>query len=133
MRLAARAEARRFVVALGTMAALPTGALAGAPTAYTSGMGWLGLSKWDLDRVNNAAALLYQGPPGATVERWSSPVSGKSGEVRLLRSFEFHGMPCRKLDYTVVSADQTNQAHSVLSWCKVPDGAWKIVEVPGAR
>ena len=133
VRSVARTEASRIVVALGMMAVPPTGTLAGVPSDYLSGMGWLGLSQSDLDRVNNAAALLYEGLPGATVERWSSPVSGKSGEVRLIGSFEFHGMACRKLDYTVVSADQTNQAHYVLSWCKVPDGAWKIVEVPGRR
>ena len=135
MRSSPRAEATRFiVVALAIVGISATGAVAVGPTdSLSGGEGWFGLSRADLDRMNTAAALLYEGPPGSTVERWTSTFSGKSGEVRLVGSFNFHGMPCRKLDYTVTSTDQPAPGHYVMNWCRVPDGTWKIVEVPQQR
>jgi len=125
---------RRLGMVLAIVAAPFSGALAVGPTdSLFGGQGYGGLSQADLDHMNTAAALLYEGTPGRTVERWTSPATGRSGEIRLISSFEFRGMPCRRLDYTITAADQSNLGHYVMSWCRVPDGAWKMVEVPASH
>jgi len=129
------ARLRSLAIAMVMTIVPVTGALAMVPTdSYVGGLGWVGLSKADLDRMNAAAARLIDQPYfGATV-RWDSPDTGKSGEIRLLNSFGFRGMPCRTLDYTVSPSDPTdNHAHYVMSWCWVPEGVWKVVEIPTPR
>ena len=95
---------------------------------------WSGLSQDDVDRMHAAAARLYEGRSIGTVERWRSPDSKIAGEVKLVRSFETHGMPCRTIDYTVrfqPGSDALN--HYVANWCRVAGDAWKIVELARPR
>jgi hypothetical protein len=95
---------------------------------------WPGLSQDDVDRMHAAAARLYEGRSIGTVERWRSPDSKIAGEVKLVRSFETHGMPCRTIDYTVrfqPGSDALN--HYVANWCRVAGDAWKIVELARPR
>lgn len=95
---------------------------------------WPGLAKDDIDRMSAAAARLYEGHSIGTVERWRNPDSKDAGEVKLVRSFESHGMPCRTLDYTIRFATARNSPdHYVLNWCKIPSGEWKIVELAPPR
>jgi surface antigen len=97
-------------------------------------LAWPGLSQDDVDRMNAAAARLYEGRSIGTIERWRNPDSRDAGEVKLVRSFESHGMPCRTLDYTIRFEGRQNSAeHYVLNWCKVEDGSWKLVELPRPR
>ncbi len=126
---------RSLAIALAVMIAPITGAMAMTPTdSYVGGQGWVGLSKADLDRMNAAAAQLIDQPYYGAVIQWASPETGKSGEIRLLNSFAFRGMPCRTLDYVVTAPDPSdNHGHYVMSWCWVPQGVWKVVEVPTPR
>lgn len=95
---------------------------------------WPGLSQDDLDRMSAAGARLYEGGSIGTVERWRNPDSNNAGEVKLIRSFESQGMPCRTLDYTVrFSSARTKLSRYVINWCKIPSGEWKIVELPRSR
>ncbi len=121
------------------MRLLPFGLLLIAPAAGAEiGLlpipAWPGLPGDDLDRMNAAAARLYEGQSIGTVERWRSPDSKNAGEVKLTHSFNSHGMPCRTLDYTIRFNEQRDRPdHYVLNWCKLSDGTWKIVEVPTPR
>ena len=89
---------------------------------------WANLSKDDLDRMNAAAARLYEGKSIGTVERWRNPDTGNAGSVRLEDRFESRGMPCWRLDY-VIRVEQTKEhpSHYIINWCKTPAGEWKIV------
>ena len=95
---------------------------------------WPGLTQDDLDRMSSAGQRLYEGVSIGTVERWRNPDSKNTGEVRLTRSFESQGMPCRTLDYTVrFATSATKLSRYVINWCKIPSGEWKIVELPRPR
>ncbi len=94
-------------------------------------LAWPGLSQGDIDRMHAAAARLYEGQSIGTVERWRNPETDNAGEVTLVHSFDTHGMPCRTIDYTVKFAITQNRLdHYTVNWCRVPDGSWKIVELP---
>src|SRR5215470_2887462 len=90
---------------------------------------WPGLSQDDVDRMQAAAARLYEGRSIGTVERWRNPDSNDAGEVRLLQKFEAKGMPCSFIEYSVRLAGTGEMRRYALSWCKVSEGEWKIVDV----
>ena len=120
----------------GSLAAL----LAAAPCVHAqrvpsqmpgAELAWPGLTPDDVERMYSAAARLYEGRSIGTIERWRSPDSGDAGEVKLTRSFEANGMPCRTLDFTIrVEVKRNSPRHFVSTWCNVPDIGWKIVELP---
>jgi hypothetical protein len=106
-------------------------------TAAPPGLGglgqlaWPGLTEDDFNRMHAAAAKLYESQSVGTVERWRSPESEDSGEVKLIRSFTANGMPCSELDYVIrFQARLISPDHYVVNWCKVGNGEWKIVEIP---
>jgi hypothetical protein len=93
---------------------------------------WPGLTQDDVARMYGAAARLYEGRSIGTVERWRSPDTQDAGEVKLVRSFEANGMPCRTIDFTIrFEVARNTPRHFVSTWCKTPDDDWKIVELPG--
>jgi surface antigen len=92
---------------------------------------WPGLKQDDIDRMHAAGERLYEGGSIGTVERWRNPDSKNAGEVKLTRSFEAQGMPCRTLEYTVrFDVARTKPSRYVINWCKTQSGDWKIVELP---
>ncbi len=133
MRLFAPSTTKRMALLALTALLAPLGA-ARADISSLPIPAWPGLPKDDLDRMTAAAARLYEGRSIGTVERWRSPDTKNAGEVKLLQSFEAHGMPCRIIDYTIRFNEQRNRPdHYRLTWCKVPDDGWKIVEIPPPR
>ena len=105
--------------------------LASAARVHAAIISWPELPQADLDRMNAAAARLYEGRSIGTVERWRDPDTRDAGEVKLLHSFDEHGMPCRTIDYTIRFDKRRNRPdHYVVNWCRVSDGSWKIVEIP---
>ncbi len=95
---------------------------------------WPGLSPDDIARMHAAGARLYEGRSIGTIERWRSPESKNAGEVRLVRSFNEHAMPCRTLSYDIrFEAARDKPSRYVVNWCKVESGERKIVELPPPR
>ena len=119
-------------VVLAGMAAAASG---GAVAQNLIGIGvpaleWPGLTKDDYDRMQAAAARLYEGRSIGTIERWRSPDTRDAGEVKLVQSFDVKGMPCHTIDYTIrFDTKRDRPDHYILNWCRVSDGTWKIVEV----
>ena len=91
---------------------------------------WPGLTQDNLDRMNAAAGRLNEGRSIGTVERWRNPDTKDAGEIKLVRKFESHGMPCRTLDYVIrFQTARNSPTHYVANWCKVEGEDWKIVEL----
>lgn len=85
----------------------------------------------DADRIQAAAARLREDRSIGTVERWRNPDTKDAGEVELIRRFNHNGMPCRTIRYTIRYKSHPDRLYrSVVNWCRVPEGAWKIVEIP---
>ncbi|HEY0182240.1 MAG TPA: hypothetical protein VGC09_05475 [Rhodopila sp.] len=105
-----------------------------AQTVFSTDVAWPGLTQDDIDRMHAAASRLYEGRSIGTIERWRSPDSKDAGEVKLIKSFKAHNMPCSRLDYTIrFNVVRDRPDHYVINWCKVPEGDWKIVEVVAPR
>jgi hypothetical protein len=127
------ARIRLLSVALGLLAMSASKAGLAQPIPVPA-LAWPGLTQDDIDRMHAAAARLYEGQSIGTVERWRSPDSKDAGEVKLIRSFDSHGMPCRTLDYTIRFESARNSPnHYVINWCRVAENSWKIVELARPR
>ena len=64
------------------------------------------------------------------VAQWQNLDFHHAGVVRLIGSFDAHGMPCRMLDCTIRFEELGNSPdHYVVNWCRLSDGEWKIVEL----
>ena len=127
------ARIRMFKIVLGWLAVSASNPALAQPIPVPT-LAWPGLSQDDLDRMHAAAARLYEGRSIGTVERWRSPDSGDAGEVKLIRSFDSHGMPCRTIDYAIRFAGTIGGPdHYILNWCRVADDTWKIVELARPR
>jgi hypothetical protein len=91
---------------------------------------WPGLTQDNLDRMSAAAGRLNEGRSIGTVERWRNPDTKDAGEIKLVRKFDSHGMPCRTLDYIIrFETARNSPTHYVVNWCKVEGDNWKIVEL----
>jgi len=119
---------------LALLIAASSGAAAQLFGLYNPALTFPGLSQATVDTMHAAAAKLYlygDRPVGA-VETWTSPDATR-GEVTLLHSFDSSNMPCRTVEYTIDAQGTVggpNPNHFILTWCRVPTGFWKIVEVP---
>lgn len=115
---------------LASIANLPVS----AQTLLNNVVAWPGLTQDDIQRMEAAAARLYENTSIGTVERWRNPDTRTAGEVSLVHSFEINKMPCRTIDYKVrFDSVRHLPTHYSMNWCKVPDGSWKIVEVAPPR
>jgi surface antigen len=108
--------------------------MSAAQMTFSTDLAWPGLTRDDVDRMHAAGARLYEGRSIGTVERWRNPDTKTAGEIKLVRSFESHNMPCRRLEYTIrFEVVRDAPRHYLLNWCKLPEGAWKIVELVPPR
>ncbi len=90
-----------------------------------------GVPPGDADRIQAAAARLREGRSIGTVERWRNPDTKDAGEVELIRRFHHDGMPCRTIRYTIRYKSHPDRLDRyVVNWCHVPEGTWRIVEIP---
>ncbi len=123
-----------IAVAAASSAVVTSFALAGALPLPNNLMAWPGLTADDVDRMQAAAARLYEGRSIGTIERWFNPDTKDAGVIKLVRSFTASGMPCRELDYVIRFETARNApTHYITNWCKIESGEWKVVELPRSR
>lgn len=123
------------IAALAAFVALAPNMIAAQPV-FVPSASLPKLTQDDIARMHAAAARLYEGQsrPVGSSERWSSAGSNDAGEVRLVRSFNVNGMPCRTIDYIIqVAGAEDREEHYVVNWCQLPDKGWKIVEDTSRR
>ncbi len=94
------------------------------------GLTWPGLTREDIERMGAASEKVLQQASDNAAAVWQNPESHHAGVVRVVRTSEEHGMPCRLLDYTIRFEELVKSPdHYVVNWCRLPDGEWKIVEL----
>lgn len=88
-----------------------------------------GLDEDELAQMGAAAAKLYTDPTTApgTSEKWQA-VSGSSGTVRLVETYEFEGMPCARLLHRIQRADAADPQNLTIDRCQTPAGEWRFGE-----
>jgi surface antigen len=111
----------RRVLLAAAFAAAPAvaqnvGFLAGGPMARMNTEDMRLLTKNYLD-------ALEQLPDGHT-STWLNPKTGHSGTASPQKSFERAGRKCRLIEFTNAAGGLTGQ--SEFTFCKQPDGTWKI-------
>jgi surface antigen len=67
-------------------------------------------------------ALEHQ--PDNVTTGWKNPLTGGSGIIRPMETYEKDGMHCRKLRLRNTIDDESNE--SMFSFCKTPEGNWKF-------
>lgn len=108
------------------LAAMPMTARALSDTGTRLG---LGLTKADSAAVVAAAQGLYQRddiPVGAAAA-WNNPKSRNHGTVKVLEVFTKDGMPCRKMQYDFFLYKRAGDRSYAETFCRTPEGAWKIL------
>ena len=87
------------------------------------------LSQEDIDLLSAAAKKLYidESVPVGTVETWSNPKSGNTGSVQLIGTFDYKGLPCRRLQHDIRIAKVADPFRFIFDRCKTADGAWKTL------
>ena len=121
-------RARSLLLATGLL-----GALAFAPAAHAQvnpfgGTNSRGLSAPDMAMLADAAdrANRRPNPLVGHVEHFSNPATGTSGSVTMARLFHSAGMACHLLQYRFSTKGSAREASYNTTWCRTPDGAWKI-------
>jgi len=73
--------------------------------------------------TNNYREALEKLPDGQT-NTWLNSKTGHSGTAKPQKSFTRAGRPCRIIEFTNAADGLTGR--SEFTFCKQPDGAWKI-------
>jgi surface antigen len=107
--------------------------IAGPAGAQVGTFGWSPneprLTQDDKSMLWQSADALNEAPSPQSGESrtWSNPRSGNSGQVTLVRVFRSNDMPCHALHYSImIGAGPTPRIYD-LSWCRTPEGQWKIL------
>lgn len=87
------------------------------------------LSQEDIDLLSAAAKKLYldESVKVGTVETWSNATSGNTGSVQLIGTFEYKGLPCRRLQHDIKIKDVANPFRYIFDRCKTANGEWKVL------
>ena len=86
------------------------------------------LTDEDIEIIKKSAAPLYQvdDPEIGDSASWSNPNSGNFGTIELVDVYDWHKMPCRKLQHLMKVVDWKDNVRMTVDRCKVPSGEWKI-------
>ncbi|WP_156776882.1 hypothetical protein [Nitrococcus mobilis] len=79
---------------------------------------WQQLVETTIDALENA-------PDGATRE-WRNADTGHFGSIRVVKTFEAHDLPCRKVTLTNHTTSQTGP--NAFTLCKVEGQGWRLLE-----
>jgi surface antigen len=87
-----------------------------------------GLSPEDNRLLFDSIAQLNAAEPAKAgrSEAWSNPQTNTSGTATYLRVFRSHGMACHLVRNHIVVAGQPPGRDYRLTWCRTPNGEWKI-------
>jgi surface antigen len=87
-----------------------------------------GLSPEDNQMLIESIARLNATEPSRVglSESWSNPQTRTSGTSTILRVFHSRGMACHLVRHQIVAVGQARPRDYRLTWCRTPDGEWKI-------
>lgn len=87
-----------------------------------------GLSPEDNRLMVESIARLNAAEPSRVglSESWNNPQTRTSGSSTILRVFHSHGMACHQVRHQIVAVGQARPRDYRLTWCRTPDGEWKI-------
>ena len=87
-----------------------------------------GLSPEDNRLMVESIARLNAAEPSRVglSESWNNPQTRTSGTSTILRVFHSRGMPCHQVRHQIVAVGQARPRDYRLTWCRTPDGEWKI-------
>ena len=78
----------------------------------------------DMDVLRMAAVRVLDGQPDGETTRWENPKTGAHGDLTPRATFERTGQPCRDMELANSVRGRNNRL--VLTFCKQPDGEWKV-------
>lgn len=120
----------KLVLTAAACALLVSAALAPAKAQISPlGPGNFNLSEADLDLLRAALSRIdgqHDAKVGAT-ENWKNPVTGNSGAVTLVSTFEEAGKPCHRLVHTIKVRGRRDPNQFLVNRCKAEDGSWRTV------
>lgn len=67
--------------------------------------------------------LLEQGDPGSRRD-WNNPDTGMRGDMLVEASYEWKGLSCRRVSFSVTRAKEQVPYH--MNFCKTEQGTWAI-------
>ena len=87
-----------------------------------------GLSPEDNRLMVESIARLNAAEPSRVglSESWNNPQTRTSGSSTILRVFHSRGMACHLVRHQIGAAEQARPRDYRLTWCRTPDGEWKI-------
>jgi surface antigen len=87
-----------------------------------------GLSPEDNRLMVESIARLNAAEPSRVglSESWNNPQTRTSGTSTILRVFHSRGMACHQVRHQIVAVGQARPRDYRLTWCRTPDGEWKI-------
>jgi hypothetical protein len=80
----------------------------------------------DRQIISEIAGNMLNADPDGSSRPWSNTKSGSSGNLSIVRSYEYKGMPCRDLEVDNRTGERKGQW--ALRMCQIKDGTWKIAE-----
>ena len=88
----------------------------------------LAISESDLAVIGEVAGGLIGGNvvPTGTKLQWYNGETHRRGTIQVLGSSQQDGRPCHRLRYTLPVKSPAGSRAYDLTWCKMPDGDWKI-------
>lgn len=92
------------------------------------GRGAASLTNADMQMLIDASNRLLARPSLKTgiSESWKNDQTGASGSVAVKGTSHRRGLLCHALGYQAHSGAGLSPRNTTLTWCKVPDGSWKI-------
>jgi hypothetical protein len=86
------------------------------------------LSATDLDLLGGSIERLNRNPKleAGAKDEWSNPATGSHGSTEVTRVFIDNKRPCHAMHHEVFAQGGATSRGYDLTWCRAPDGKWKI-------
>lgn len=94
-------------------------------------LGWtwesnIELNQDDINLIHHTVDQQIHGKAIGATASWSSPSSGNSGSIKLLKKYRYRSMQCERVQYTFQTVKRNvSPEHYVLNSCLTPNG-WKF-------